>query len=78
MWKRLINLELDPGIGISLQKTVIGEIHEAFGVLRCDFISGSTIPGPPNTGCCLVAKEIHTATEGSLGHPGWMGGTIYL
>jgi len=43
VWKGLINLELDPGIGISLQKTVIGEIHEAFVVLRCDFISGSTI-----------------------------------
>lgn len=41
VWKRLINLELDPGNGISLQKTVIGEIHEAFVVLCCFFISGS-------------------------------------
>lgn len=80
VWNRLINLELDPGIGISLQKTVIGEIQLKPLLFYVVFSSQDppSLPRPPNTGCCLVAKEIHKATKGSLGHPGWMGGTIYL
>lgn len=42
VWKLLISSKLKPGIGISLWKTVIGEIHETFVVLRFVFISWST------------------------------------